>query len=308
MDCLLYKTQTRWLFHSHIKIKLPAFYEETIFDELFNILEYNDKKYNSYSRSSFFSKINDRAGEFTETDEQTIEIIKKTSLISSLFEGKYDITIMPLIKLWGFYKEKCSSIPTQEQILDVKKKIDYKKIEIRGKQVKIGKDQELITGSFIKAYAVDRMIKELIENGINDVIVNAGGSTIKALRGNEHPYWEAVVRKPDNKEKLFNVKLSDKCLSTSGQAETYVEFEGKKYGHILNPSTGYPSPNKQVGIISDDCFTGDMLSTAMFNLQGEEFLQKARELKEMSDIEAYLIDDKDRLYMTNGFHKYLLYN
>ena len=250
---LLYKAQTRFLFHSHIKIKLSAFYEESIFDELFAILEHVDKKYNSYQAGSYFDTINKNSGSFVDVDEETIYILNQAITISDFFNGTYDITVMPLIRLWGFYKDEQRQIPSIKEIEDVKKLVDYRRIEIDGKKVRIEKGQEIITGSFIKAYAVDRLTERMLELGINDAIINAGGSTIMAINNESHPRWQVMVRHPQTEEVLFKLNIANQAYSTSSQAKTFVTIDGKEYGHILNPITGFPSANKQVGIISDNC-------------------------------------------------------
>lgn len=298
---LLYKAQTRFLFHSHIKIKLSAFYEEGIFDELFAILEHVDKKYNSYQAGSYFDTINKNSGSFVDVDEETVNILNQAITISDFFNGTYDITVMPLIRLWGFYKDEQRRIPSIKEIEDVKKLVDYRRIEIDGKKVRIEKGQEIITGSFIKAYAVDRLTERMLELGINDAIINAGGSTIMAINNESHPRWQVMVRHPQTEEVLFKLNIANQAYSTSSQAKTFVTIDGKEYGHILNPITAFPSANKHVGIISDNCMIGDMISTALFNESAEGFLKKIDLLSEYYSIKGFMIDSDNNIIYTQDF-------
>lgn len=298
---LLYKAQTRFLFHSHIKIKLSAFYEESIFDELFAVLEHVDKKYNSYQAGSYFDIINKNSGSFVDVDEETVNILNQAIAISDFFHGTYDITVMPLIRLWGFYKDEQRQIPSIKEIEDVKKLINYRHIEINGKKVRIKKGQEIITGSFIKAYAVDRLTEKMLELGIKDAIINAGGSTIMAINNESHPRWQVMVRHPQTEEVLFKLNIANQAYSTSSQAKTFVTIDGKEYGHILNPITGFPSANKQVGIISDNCMIGDMISTALFNESVEGFLKKIDLLSEYYSIKGFMIDSDNNIIYTQDF-------
>lgn len=292
---LLYKAQTRFLFHAHIKIKLSAFYQDSIFDELFAILEDVDKKYNSYQRGSFFDLINQGNGSFVEVDDQTIDILNQVIRLSDFFNGTYDITIMPLIRLWGFYKGEQRQIPSKKEIEETRKLVDYRNIEIRENQVRIEKGQEIITGSFIKAYAVDQLVSRMMKLGITDAIINAGGSTIRAINNESHPSWQVMVRHPKSEKALFKINITDETYSTSSQAKTFINIDGVEYGHILNPITGFPSTNKQVGIISDSCMTGDIISTALFNESPEGFLQKIELLSKDYNIEGFMIDSEDRI-------------
>ena len=100
MTQLLYKTQTRSLFHTKIKLKFSVFYDDSMFDELYNIMEETDKLYNSYSKESFIDKINKNAGKYVDVDSETIYLIKRTIELSDCFDGEFDITVMPLIQLW----------------------------------------------------------------------------------------------------------------------------------------------------------------------------------------------------------------
>lgn len=299
---LLYKAQTRFLFHAHIKVKISAFYEDDIFDELFSVLETIDKKYNSFQADSYFDQINKHSGSYVDVDDETIRILKKVIALSHFFDGKYDITIMPLIRLWGFYKNAQSRIPSREEIEDTKLLVDYKSIEIDPNKVRIAKNQEIITGSFIKAYAVDQLVAKMQEIGISDAIVNAGGSTIRAITNDSHPMWEVVIRDPESEVQLFKLDISNQCYSTSSQTKTFVDIDGSKYGHILNPKTGFPSKVKQIGIVSDDCMIGDILSTALFNETADSFIEKMNVLSQYYNIEGFMIDEDNQVISTNGFY------
>lgn len=300
----LYKAQTRFLFHAHIKIKISVFYPDSVFDMLFAVLEDVDRQYNSYQSGSYIDLINKSAGGFVEVNDETVDILKKVIFLSGFFEGKYDITILPLIRLWGFYKEDQQKIPSLEEINAIKPLVDYRKIEIQDNKVRIAQGQEIITGSFIKAYAVDKLIEKMRETGISDAIINAGGSTIYALNDESHPAWEAIARNPRDESLLFNLKMANGCYSTSSQSQTRISIGDKQYGHILNPETGYPSLNKQVGIVSESCMVGDIVSTGLFSETPKGFLEKMDSLSEYYKLEGYIINEDDGITCTKGFSHY----
>jgi thiamine biosynthesis lipoprotein len=299
---LVYKAQVRWKFHSHIKIKIPAFCDEEVFEYLYAILDSVNRDYNSYSEGSYFDLINKHAGNFVDVDNETIAILKQVLHLSEIFGGAFDISVMPLIRLWGFYTNGRRGLPTTNEISEAKMKIDFRKIEIDGNRVRIAKGQEIVTGSFIKAYAVDKLIREMNRWRISDAIINAGGSTIRAVNNNIHPYWRIDVSNPDCKgDNLFGVKLSNACFSTSSQSNTFVEIDSKKYGHILNPLTGYPADNKQTGVITGNCFWGDIISTGLFNVSPGQFAEKMRLLSEQFSASGFLMDKGDKIYFSTNF-------
>lgn len=286
----LYKAQTRFLFHAHIKIKISAFFDNAVFDELFSLLEDIDRKYNSYQSGSFIDQINRYSGSFVDVDNVTVEILSQVIELSNVIGGAYDITIMPLIRLWGFYKSEGCKVPSRNEIESALRLIDYKRIEIDGNKVRIGKGQEIITGSFLKAYAIDQLRLRMKNMGISDAIINAGGSTIYGMNDEAHPFFGINVRHPDTEGLMFEMEVSNECYSTSSQAKTFVDVGGQKYGHILNALTGYPSLNKQLGLVSENCMLGDIVSTGLFNESTESFVEKMKRLSCLYDLKGYLMD------------------
>ncbi|QUB94956.1 FAD:protein FMN transferase [Leptotrichia sp. oral taxon 218] len=322
-----YKVQTRFLFHTNIKIKIPDSFENKVFDELFEILEDVNKNYNSYSKNSYIDKINKNNGKFVQVNEETVNLLEKVVHFSEIMNGEYDITIMPLIKLWGFYKENSDKIPENLEIKKIKKLVDYKKIIIDKKnlKVKIDKNQEIITGSFIKAYAIDKAIQKMKELKIDDAIINAGGSSIAAING-----WGIIVENPEPEKKLlknddgkilkitkekyegndeyndlFEIEIKDLTYSTSNQVNTFLEIDGEKYGHIISPKTGFPAKNKQIGIITENAFFGDMISTRLYNQTPKNFHEIIKKLSKEIKIEGYLIDENGEIHYTDGFLEYV---
>ena len=301
---LLYKAQTRFLFHAHIKIKIPVFCAESVFDVLFAILENIDKKYNSYQLGSYIDQINKNAGAFVEVDDETVRLLYKTTFWSDFFEGLFDITIMPIIRLWGFYRNDDLKIPDKYSIENVTQMVNYKNIEIEGNMVRISKGQEIITGSFLKAYAVDKLVETMKGMGLDDAIINAGGSTIYAMNNESHPSWAVNVREADEKELSYALHLANKCYTTSSQSQTYVDINGQHYGHILNPISGFPALNKHVGIVTDSCFDGDIISTGLFLQTLSGFEKKIKQLKRIIDVDGFIIDQSGKIITTLDFSKY----
>lgn len=316
---MMYKVQVRFLFHSDIKIKIPEIYDDSVFDDLFGILEDVNKRYNSYSENSYIDKVNKNSGHFVKVDIETVEILRKIIHMSKIIGGEYDITIMPLIRLWGFYKQNLV-LPCFEKIKKVKRLVDYKKIVIDRKRnrVRIGKNQEIITGSFIKAYAIEKMVEEMKKIGIKDAIVNAGGSSIIAI-----DEWGIIAENPEDEKEvlrnvngmparitkykysgngnndLFEIKIKNMSYSTSNQKNTYLIIDNEKYGHIISPKTDFPSQNKQVGVITENAFFGDIISTGLYNQTPEGFYEIMEKLSCEMEISGFLIDKSGKIHYFN---------
>ena len=317
---MMYKVQVRFLFHSDIKIKIPEIYDDSIFDKLFGILEDIDEKYNSYSENSYIDKINKNSGHFVKVNDETIKILSKIIHLSKIIGGEYDITIMPLIRLWGFYKQN-PILPSLDKIKKAKRLVDYKKIIIDKKRnrIKIEKNQEIITGSFIKAYAIEKIVEEMKKIGIKDAIVNAGGSSIIAI-----DEWGIIAENPEEEREilrnekgmpikitqnqyagndeyndLFEIKIKNKSFSTSNQKNTYILINNEKYGHIISPKTGFPSQNKQVGVITENAFFGDIISTGLYNQTPCKFYEIMGKLSKEMEISGFLIDKDGEIFYFN---------
>ena len=297
---LLYKVQERFLFHAHIRIKIPAAWPDAAFDSLYAVLEEVDKKYNSYQPGSTFDQINRNAGHFVEVDNETVRLLKQVIALSELFDGTYDITIMPLIRLWGFYKNENRRVPAPEEIAAACRKINYQQIEIKGNRVRIGPEQEIITGSFIKAYATDRLVAAMREKGIGNAIINAGGSTLFAINPAGDP-WPVSVDSPEDDTALFTLNLDNAAYSTSSQTTAFVDINGKHYGHILNPKTGYPSPNRLTGILSESALIGDILTTGIFNETPESFLEKMQRINMRHPVSGFIMGENGIITASPGF-------
>ena len=223
---MMYKVQVRFLFHSDIKIKIPESYDDSVFDRLFGILENVNEKYNSYSENSYIDKINKNSGHFVKVNDETISILNKIIHLSKIIGGEYDITIMPLIRLWGFYKQT-PILPSFDKIKKAKRLVDYKKIIIdkKKKRIKIEKNQEIITGSFIKAYAIEKMVQEMKKIGIKDAIVNAGGSSIIAI-----DEWGIIAENPEEEKEILKIENDKKLIEISYIAIKDVKFNKKGNG------------------------------------------------------------------------------
>ena len=289
---MMYKVQVRFLFHSDIKIKIPEIYDDSVFDDLFGILEEVNKRYNSYSENSYIDKINKNSGHFVKVDIETVEILRKVIHLSKIIGGEYDITIMPLIRLWGFYKQN-PVLPCFEKIKKVKRLVDYKKIIIDKK-------------------------RNRVKIGIKDAIVNAGGSSIIAI-----DEWGIIAENPEDEKEvlrningmpvritkyeysgngdndLFEIKIKNMSYSTSNQKNTYLMINNEKYGHIISPKTGFPSQNKQVGVITENAFFGDIISTGLYNQIPEGFYEIMEKLSCEMEISGFLIDKSRKIYYFN---------
>jgi FAD:protein FMN transferase len=160
-------------------------------------------------------------------------------------DGAFDITVGPLMKVWGFYKGT-GHLPHRAEVRGAMGRVGYRNILLDPKTntVRFAKEGvELDPGGIGKGYAVDKMVEILKQDGVASALVSASGSSIYGLGAppNE-PGWKIKIRDPkDASKSAAEVVLHDNSLSTSGNYEKFFWAEGKLYSHIMDPRTGYPS-------------------------------------------------------------------
>ncbi len=248
--------------------------------------------------------INAAAGEKpVKVSLDTYTVIKKGLYYSELSEGKFDITIGPLVKLWGIGTDN-AKVPSSLELEGVKKLINYKNIVLdeENKSIML-KDKNMILdlGAIAKGYTADEVAKVLKANGITHAIINLGGNIFVMDKNPNGNKWRIGVQNPFSQrgESVGTIEVSDESIVTSGIYERYFEKDGKHYHHILDSSTGYPYENSIAGIsiISKKSVDGDALSTSVFTMGLEDGLKF---LKTINDVEGIFITKNKEVYITPG--------
>ncbi len=302
----------KFLFGTYIKIvvydKDKSLAEKAI-EKAFEEIARIDKKLNSRSKGSLIYDINSM--EYTEgiksinIDEETKGIFEEISRVYKLSNTGFDITVSPLLEAWGFGEGKQARVPSKESLDKALNKVDYSKVSIKDNRLIIRKPVEKIdTGSFLKGYAIEQAKLIMKDMGIKSAFITSISSieTIGTKPG-EVP-WKIGIQDPSNPKKVLKiVNLNDKSLGVSGDYQTFVEIDGKKYHHILNTKNGYPIRDKKmVVVLSEDAFTGDLYSTAFFSMKTEDILNYV-ESKENLDV--LIVDKESDIVMSSGFSSYV---
>lgn len=215
---------------------------EAAFEELRRL----DGLLSNYRPESDLSQVNRLAAERpVRVTPEFFEFLESCLEYSRQSEGAFDISVGPLMKVWGFYKGS-GHLPRQEEVGRALKQVGYRNILLDpgNRTVRFAQPGvELDPGGIGKGYAVDRMVEVLKENGIGSALVSAAGSSIYALGvPNNGKGWEVKIRDPkDPRKTLEELYLKDQSLSTSGSYEKFFVADGKVYSQIMDPRTGYPA-------------------------------------------------------------------
>jgi thiamine biosynthesis lipoprotein len=161
-------------------------------------------------------------------------------------QGAFDITVGPLMKIWGFYKSTGHLAP-QSEVQAALAKVGYRHIHLDAAAQTVWFDRqgvEMDPGGIGKGYAVDRMVEILREKGFQRALVAGSDSSIYGLGAppEEPRGWEVGIKDPhDQRRAVARVYLKDMSMSTSGSYEKFFQAEGRTYSHIMDPRTGYPA-------------------------------------------------------------------
>jgi thiamine biosynthesis lipoprotein len=205
-----------------------------------------DAMLSNYKPNSEWSEMNRRAAERpVPISKELFHLLATCIEYSRESEGTFDISVGPLMKVWGFYKQ--SGHPAERaQVLRALDFVGYGNIILDPRALTVRfarKGVELDPGGIGKGYAVDRMAEILRRNGICAALISAAGSSIYGLGAPPGENgWRIDIKDPKNLGRTAqSVTLRDQSLSTSGNYEKSFYFQGKLWSHIMDPRTGYPS-------------------------------------------------------------------
>ena len=261
-----------------------------IIQNIFN--EVNDTC-SRFKKDSELSELNRTAAERPfKCDDMLWDVLIKSKFFYELSDGAFDVTITPLMELWGFFRKQ-DKIPTHSQIKKALEKVGLNKVVFNKKDHSIyfkTKGIQIDLGGIAKGYAVDAAYDAVKNLDINAGVINLGGNirTFPAPPPGRS-FYSIGVRDPFDKDKIMNgaVQVLDRSLATSGDYEQYVIINGERFTHIINPKTGYPVKDMAADtIICSSALWADGLSTSVF-LEGEDFAAKIH--KKYPDIDILVV-------------------
>ncbi|OAA83040.1 FAD:protein FMN transferase [Clostridium ljungdahlii] len=238
--------------------------------------------------SSDIMKINNASGKnYVKVNPEIIKMIKLSQKYSKISNGKWDITVGPIVNLWGIGTDK-ARLPSDSEIKSKLPLVGYDKIKIDEKNSSVMLMQPgmaLDLGGIAKGFAADEVLKIYKKYNIKNGLIDLGSSSIYAVGKNEsNSPWGIGIKNPRGDDMLGTVKLSNEGLSTSGDYERYFIKNGKRYHHILDPATGYPVDNGVMSVtvivdnnVSDSNTIADIMSLLVFELgpkEGIDFVNK----------------------------------
>lgn len=268
-------------------------------DEVFAEMRRIDELMSPYKPASELAKINQNAANASvNISDEMFDLIKFSQDISTTSGGAFDITFASIGYLYDYRQRKK---PSDKIINDKLKFIDYRNIVLNDKNKSIKFTQpgvRIDLGGIAKGYAVDNAIKIIKKCGIKNGLVSAGGDS-RILGDRQGRPWVTGIRHPRNKDDVVvKLPLSNTAISTSGDYERFFIEDGKRYHHIIMPSTG-KSVDKtwSVTVMGDNATLTDALSTTLFVLGSEKGLKLIDQFK---NVDAIVINSKGKMFYSSG--------
>ena len=305
-------TKNTLLMDTVITLRASGKNAEAAVDDGIDRLNEIDKMASATNSDSDIAKINAAAGGTAVlVHPEIIQMIKTAIQYSKLTEGSFDITVGPLINLWGIGTDK-ECVPTDAKIQENLALVGYDNIELdeTANTVRLkDKGMAIDLGAVAKGFATDELLTIYEKYQIKNGLISLGSSTVYALGKNtEGDSWTIGIVNPrdENSENYLGIiRLTDEMISTSGDYERYFIQDGKRYHHILDPKTGYPADSGVMSttiVVSDGTkdkgLISDILSTAVFVLgkdKGLELMQK------IDGVSGEITTTDNQVYTTPGF-------
>ena len=233
--------------------------------------------------------------------EDTEKILSEGLAIWKQTGGLFDVTIYPLMQLWGFPTGNYH-VPTEEELKQTMSLVDSSEVILDGNHVTLGEKQKMDLGGIAKGYTSNRIMEIFQEYGVTSAMVSLGGNVQTLGKKPDGTDWQVGIQNPDNVQGdlLGAVAVQDQAVITSGGYERYFEENGQTYIHILDPRTGCPAESglASVTIVSSNGMLADALSTSLYIMGLDEAEAYWRIYADEFDM--ILMTDDGTVYVTEG--------
>ncbi len=293
----------------------PTISATSIKNKIDSTLMILNQQVSTYIPSSEISRFNAlSAGEWFEISHHFQAIVEQALDVFTISGGAFDITVHPLVRLWGFGIDGgIWEPPSESDIRHAMNTIGSKYLTLSGNQIK--KDipgLELDLSAIAKGYGVDLISQLLLDLKFNDYMVEIGGE-VRCQNGNANNSWRIGIEIPADQQQTSEgfagvIHLDDLAMATSGNYRNYFIHEGHRYSHTINPKTGKPVDHTLASatIITSTCMNADALATAVMVLGAIDGLEL---IESLDGVECFLIeeniDGSTITHSSDGFGKFI---
>ena len=309
--------EQRSYMHTFVEIQVIAKDKKKVqqaVNKAFDAIAETETNTSRFIAGNDLSKIKNAAqNELISVSDHTLKCLTIAKKISKKTDGKYDVTIAPLVELWGFGKNKTKRIPSKKEIDLAKEKIGSNKFIVLYDRHSVSTtvvNLDIDLSSVAKGVAVDAAAEMLLRCGFSDFLINAGGDIRTSSSGEK--VWQVGIQTPRENVAAKDIieddilKVKNKAVATSGNYRNYFKKGTNTYSHIIDSKSGTPvkSTVLSVSVTAPTCAEADAWATALFTLTPANALQLANSIP---DIECFIIErpaegsNNFRFHQSKGF-------
>lgn len=296
---------TKW--HIALYAEAPAAANAAFKASWTKIQQINDEL-SDYSLDSELSQLckSSPHADFMPVGENLWNVLQYANGVSQQSGGYFDVTIGPLTRLWRRARAK-KQMPTEQRLRETRQRVGFRNIQFHPskQQVRLASHKiKIDLGGIAKGYAVDQAIQTLQQHGITAAIVNGGGD-IRAIGAPPRASgWTVQVTTNQPKSSVQTLLLRDQSVATSGDAWKFIEFQGQRYSHLIDPQTGIGSTRRiSVSVLAPTCMQADALASAISVMPMEAGLQLAHQANVQASLKQVMHDQSVRHQATVDFPK-----
>lgn len=283
-------SQSRFLLDTFVEITVVcrnSRHAEDAIAAAYQEIERIEKRLSRYQPDSQISVINQHAGEdkAVQVDREVAGIVRRALTYADATRGLFDVTLGPVIDLWGIGTDH-ERVPEAGEVQTALRKVAYQAVSVQEQQVRLHKAGMIIDlGGIAKGYAIDRAMAVLQQHDLQHVLINAGGDIRGIGKRADGTPWRIGIQHPRESGIMGVVELQHAAIVTSGDYERFFEREQTRYHHIFDPQTGMPARGCQsVTTVAPTAEAADVFATAVFVMgpeQGLAFIENRVELEGM---------------------------
>ena len=276
----------------------------------FKMIDTLNEIYSDYLQGSELNRLSATSGtgEWVNISETLFAILQKSYHAGEISFGSFDVTMGPVIRLWRKARQE-KRLPNKDSLKVARKVVSYKYIELDTSHQRIRLQKagmQLDLGGIAKGEAAQRAYARLCESGFPYSLIDAGGDIVAGKVPPEVDGWKIAINLPETDE-LMNQQLllQNKAVATSGDLYQYIELNGIRYSHIIDPAMGYALTQlRNVTVIADKGSDADWLATACSILPIKKALKLIKKISSAEVQIAVLKNNKPYFYRSRGFESY----
>lgn len=243
------------------------------------VLREVNRRISTYDPESELSRFNRNGSTgWVEASRDLLSVVEEGLQTSEISHGAFDITVGPLVNLWGFGPDpKTDSIPSDEAIREAQARVGYQRLQLRTEPPALRKergDMYVDLSALGEGYGADRVADYLTGRGVTDFMVAVAGAIRAQGHNAKGTPWAIAIEEPTPGKRAVHriIQITDEGLSTSGDYRNYFERDGRRYSHEIDPRTGRPIEHRlaSVTVIGENARRADALATALMVLGDEE--------------------------------------